>query len=200
MGGFGSGASKGYGLTSDHRSIDVRRLAREGLLTPGHAFAWRWSRDGEEVASIQIRTEAERLILHYRHRRDGGDWQPMEYAVDLEWTSLHFGGRRAWFVCPAVGCGRRVALLYLGGSGIFACRRCYRLAYPVERETETDRAARRADTIRRRLGWEPGILNGNGWKPKGMHWRTYDRLVLEHDRHVQTALNGMMAWLERRRG
>ncbi len=25
--------------------------------------------------------------------------------------------------------------------------------------------------------WEPGILNGHGGKPKGMHWRTYERLT-----------------------
>lgn len=43
---------------------------------------------------------------------------------------------------------------------------------PSERETADDRAARRADRIRKKLGWEPGILNGDGWKPKGMHWNT----------------------------
>ena len=40
---------------------------------------------------------------------------------------------------------------------------------------------RRADTIRRRLGWEAGIANPEGSKPKGMHWRTYERLKAEHD-------------------
>ena len=29
---------------------------------------------------------------------------------------------------------------------------------------------RRADNIRKRLGWEAGILNENGGKPKGMRW------------------------------
>jgi hypothetical protein len=37
-----------------------------------------------------------------------------------------------WFICPAVGCGRCVAILY--GGGIFACRHCYRLAYASSRE------------------------------------------------------------------
>ena len=36
---------------------------------------------------------------------------------------------------------------------------------------------RRADTIRRRLGWCAGIANPPGDKPKGMHWRTYNRLL-----------------------
>jgi hypothetical protein len=38
------------------------------------------------------------------------------------------------------------------------------------------------------------VLNGNdGWKPKGMHWRTFERLTDRHDYHVQTSLMGMAA-------
>jgi hypothetical protein len=67
-----------------------------------------------------------------------------------------------------------VAILF--GGSIYACRHCHKLVYQCQRETDDDRAARRADTIRRRLGWEAGILNGEGDKPKGMHWRTFERL------------------------
>ena len=90
-----------------------------------------------------------------------------------------------------------MALLQRGR--VFACRQCNRLAYRSQREADDDRATRRADTIRRRrrrrLGWEPGILNGNGLKPKGMHWRTFDRLQCEHDAHVNAAWAGMAAKL-----
>ena len=99
----------------------------------------------------------------------------MEYPVPIEWTPCNYGGWRAWFRCPAAGCGRRVALLFLNG-GIFACRQCGKLVYASQREHDTDLAIRRADKIRERLGWEPGILNGEGFKPKGMHWRTFERL------------------------
>jgi hypothetical protein len=129
------------------------------------------------------------VILNYRSR-SGGEWQPVEYPVYLEWTPCNFGGRRAWFVCPARGCGRRVAILY--GGSIFACRHCHRLAYPSQRETWDDRAARRADRIRARLGWERGILNAKGLKPKGMHWRTFERLEAEHDAFVDAAVAGMV--------
>ena len=107
----------------------------------------------------------------------------MDEAVGLDTTACNYGGHRYWYRCPAVGCGRRAVILH-GAGRYFACRLCYRLAYESQREANDDRAARRADKIRARLGWEPGILNGNGWKPKGMHRRTFERLMARHDELV----------------
>ena len=42
------------------------------------------------------------------------------------------------------------------------------------------------------MGWEAGILNGDGGKPKGMHWRTFNRLHTEHNDFVNASLAGMM--------
>lgn len=42
-------------------------------------------------------------------------------------------------------------------------------------------------------GWGPGIPNGSALKPKGMHWRTLERLHGQHDAHVNAALVGMAA-------
>jgi len=192
MGGIGSGRRWCYGAnntTDDYRRLDVRRWQRDGFLKPNHSFSWQWTRHGETVASIQVRTEAERVILTYRHRSGSSDWKDESYPVRLDWTPCNFGGERAWFRCPASGCGRRVAILYSGN--IFACRHCYQLAYSSQRETIDNRATRRADKIRERLGWEPGILNGSGLKPKGMHWRTFERLTAEHDAFVDVSMAGM---------
>jgi hypothetical protein len=192
MGGWGSGrGQRGKDTTSDYRALDVRRLQRDGLLSPGRLFGWNWTLDGETVASIQVRAETDRIVLNYRHKSGGSDWQPMDYPVRLDWTNCTLGGRRAWLLCPARGCGRRVALLYIGGAGIFACRHCYKLAYQCQRETDDDRAMRRADNIRRRLGWEAGIANPEGDKPKGMHWRTFERLKAEHDAFANASWMGM---------
>lgn len=196
MGGFGSGRQGGGRCTDDMRPLDVRKINRAGLLTPGRWFNWQWTCNGEVTGTIGLRVEADRVVLDYRNQNrhhNGGEWEPMNYAVGLEWTACGFGGRRVWWQCPAVGCGRRVAVLY--GGRVFACRHCNRLDYRSQREADDDRATRRADTIRRLLGWEPGILNGNGLKPKGMHWRTFDRLQSEHDAHVGAALAGMAAKL-----
>lgn len=35
------------------------------------------------------------------------------------------------------------------------------------------------------------MLNGNGRKPKGMHWRTFQRLQAEHNAFVAASLAGI---------
>ena len=195
MGGFGSGRQGGKRCTNDMLALDVRSINRAGRLTSGSWFTWQWTCNGEKTASIQIRVETDSVVLDYRNRSNyhGGEWEPMSYRVALDRTPCGFGGKRVWWRCPAVGCGRRVAVLY--GGRVFACRQCNRLAYRSQREADDDRATRRADKLRNRLGWEPGILNGHGWKPKGMHWRTFERLQASHDLHVNMALDGMAAKL-----
>jgi len=187
MGGIGSGRTRSWiATTDDYRSIDVRRWKREGGLAPHQSFDCMWSRQGEVVSSIRVRTEPDRVILTDCYRSGGEDRKDESYPVYLDWTDCNLGGKRPWFLCPVRGCGRRVAILY--GGGIFACRHCYQLAYPSQRETGYNRMARRANRIRDKLGWEPGFLNGNGGKPKGMHWHTFERLTAQHDAFVQTSL------------
>lgn len=198
MGGIGSGRRWHYrakDTTEDYRSIDVRRWKRDGLLSSGQSFNWQWSRHGEVVASIRVRSEPERVTLSYRHRSGGDDWKDESYPVHLEWTDCHIGGQRPWFLCPARGCGRRVALLY--GGSTFACRHCYELAYPSQREIWGNRAARKADRIREQLGWEPGILNGAGVKPRGMHWNTFNRLADEQEKWSEIAISYILQWLDK---
>jgi len=192
MGGIGSGRRNqgGKNATDDYRGLDVRRWQRDGFLTPGRAFSWQWTRNGEVTATIQVRSESDRVILSYRQRSGGGEWKDERYPVRLDWSACTYGGRRAWFLCPAAGCGRRVAILY--GGGIFACRHCYRLAYPSQRETSDDRALRQAQTIRKRLGGTANMMEPFPQKPKGMRWRTYERLADKERRHTQVSLAGIV--------
>lgn len=188
MGGLGSGRRYQHGkdCTDEYRQLDVRHWQREGLLQAGTSFSCSWSRNGKTFADINVSAECDRVVLKYRHRRNGGEWKDENYPVYLDWTTCTYGGQRAWFLCPATGCGRRVAKLY--GGAIFACRHCYRLAYRSQREAAHDRASRRADSIRERLGWMPGILNPTGAKPKGMRWKIYLRLIAEYDAAVNFSL------------
>lgn len=128
--------------------------------------------------------EADRLRLIYNYRADASKaWEALDYPIQLQTTPCRYGGARYWFTCPAVGCGRRVAILYLGDK-YFACRHCYQLAYQSQREAPGDSANRRANKIRDKLDWGPGIANPIGWKPKGMHWKTFNRLMRQY--HVES--------------
>jgi hypothetical protein len=190
MGGFGSGRRGGKSVVTDMWALDVRKVQRAGRLTPGQSFNWQWTRNGEPVANINISSSTDRVILQYRSRDSGGEWQYQSYPVGVTWTPCNYGGQRAWWLCPAVGCGRRVAVLY--GGKVYACRHCQRLAYRSQREQAHDRAMTRADKLRDRLQWDAGILNGNGCKPKGMHWATFVRLAELHDEFVNKSFAGIM--------
>ena len=72
-------------------------------------------------------------------------------------------------------------------------KHCHQLVYRTQREQPHDWADSKADKLRYRLQWEAGILNGNGIKPKGMHWATFDRLEAEHDALVNQTFAEIMA-------
>jgi hypothetical protein len=188
MGNSNSGNHGGKRITSDMQALDVRKVQREGLLKPGYSCGWQWSRNGETIASINLKVDTDRVTLDYRNRPNGGEWQTMNYPVRLVWTPCHYGGQRAWWLCPAVGCGRRVAVLY--GGSVFACRHCQQLAYKSQRETPDSRAYRQANKLRARLGWVPGVIHGPGVKPKGMHWATFLRLHVQCNAATLEALGG----------
>jgi len=100
MGGLGSGrpSGSGRGTVESCRSIDVNRLHREGCLHAGWMGGWQWTRDGEKVASINLRAEADRLQLSYRVRMGGGDWEDVAETVRIVRVACPFGGARlqAW--------------------------------------------------------------------------------------------------------
>ena len=188
MGGRGSGRRSSYGgrpETNDAMPLDIRKIARTGLLIPGRSFGWQWTVNDRPVASIRIRVDRESLVLSYRMKSTG---EVVEQRVQTPTTPCHLGGQRHWFTCPR--CSKRVAVLYAPGR-YFACRQCGALGYATQKEGAGDRAATRADKLRKRLGWEAGILNGPGGKPKGMHWKTYLRIKRHHDALVQLSLQDM---------
>jgi hypothetical protein len=204
MGGVGSGNWYRFHkktTTDECHSVDVRYLHRKGLLTPGHWFTLRWSQAGRETGSIRgavIGNEKpERVIRTYRHRSGpSGEWEEVREPVELAWTACNFGGERPWFVCPGTGCGRRVALLY-GPGGYFLCRHCYDLVYESQRENEMDRALRRAQKIRKRLGGSTNMMEPFPEKPKTMHWNTYARLWWKHHEAEMEQLASMREGLEK---
>ncbi len=194
MGGLGSGNRHRFGkktTTEECRSLDVRKLYREGLLKCGNLFSWGWFRADQEVASISALVYQDKVVLSYRHRsRLGGEGEEVKEPVSLEWTACNFGGERPWFICPGAECGRRVAILY-GPGKYFLCRHCYDLRYESQREDKKDRASRRAKKIRQRLGGSANMMDPFPERPKGMHHDTYMRLFWEHHEAEWEHLAGM---------
>jgi hypothetical protein len=196
--------------------LDIRKLARDGVLRPGALTSWQWSNsDGEPTATIQLRagleySEAARATVgaapwcpgladHVRliYSAHG---QPFDYAVWFERTAQHYGGHRLWWLCPR--CGQRRAVLYgVARDGRFACpgRHCMNLAYITESQDRLQRAWRKLHKLEARLP-----LNRTGTryaKPKGMHWRTFnalcDRIAAAENAKDATWFKGAAAMLAR---
>lgn len=187
MGGIGSGRRHHVGAkwkTEELLAIDIRKWKRQGFIAPGQVFKEQYLQ-ARNAISIEVEVGREKIHLAYYYAARA----PVEQTVALAYSSCQFGGDRPWFICPGANCGRRAALLYVKNG--FACRVCHELAYTSQGESAGDRAARRADSLRRKLGWKPGIFNGLGDKPKGMHWKTYIRLVREHNELSLAACNAM---------
>jgi hypothetical protein len=192
MGGIGSGRAASFGLMVEKchemHSIDLAWLRRKKLLKPGQWSSLRWSRGGHETGSIRIACVQEGMLLSYRQRERGGEWQDVSEIVSLVETTTRFGGRRQWFLC--LSCRRRCRILY--GGAYFRCRRCMNLKYDTQYEPAFARAATRALKIRERLGGKGGIDDPFPEKPKGMRWATYERLRDEEERLQRAWAVGVM--------
>ncbi|HEY6527396.1 MAG TPA: hypothetical protein VIZ65_01790 [Cellvibrionaceae bacterium] len=177
MGALGSGRpkhqSKGKKITDDLISIDVRQWQREQLLVPGKILDFRWNGGHANLEKINVKIKANVATISHLYLREKNVSEHISYAIDIVWTDCHLGGQRPWFLCPAHGCGQRVALLYF--HRVFACRACHKLAYRCQEESEFYRGIRRIDKLRYKLGWRPGYMNEDCNRAKGMHWRTFEK-------------------------
>ena len=148
----------------------------------------------EQIQQVTIRGARRRLGLRY----PGDTCLPVwGRQIDLDWTPCYFGAHRPWFLCPR--CGGRVAALFGWGSEI-GCRQCFGLPYESQREVPRHRAIRRERKLRLRLGGGPSVCDPIPWKPKGMHWRTYERLrgrLVAASHEVTAGLGALISQMQR---
>lgn len=209
MGGIGSGNTyqPKKRTTGECHDVDIRSLHRKGLLKSGHRFSLSWSRGERETGSVggavhgdRERNHPSQVVLSYRHRVHGGEWENTREPVELTWTPCNFGGERPWFVCPGVvngvACGRRVAVLY-GLGRYFLCRHCYDLNYKSQRENSGDRSLRKAQEIRKRLRGSANMTLPFPERPKGMHRKTYARLWYEHEIAYEAYIGALSEHLDK---
>jgi hypothetical protein len=149
-------------------AFDIRQLARKGLLRPGNSFPYSWHSGGDLVGSISVQVDHDRVNLSYQ-RTINGEAQQVKCGLWITACPGGFGPRKM-FLCPC--CGKRCAVVYFGGNA-FACRKCLKLVYLSEGEDAMGRLWRKQQKIESRL------LDGDSHyqRPKGMHWRTFNRLA-----------------------
>jgi hypothetical protein len=181
MGGYGSGKRwNSKSTTESQHGIDIRWLKKQGYLRPGNAGLLSWSSRGKRTGSIGYRMETDRMILNYRYRPHGGEWEHVEQTISFNRTPCNYGGFRTWFLCPR--CWRRIEVLY-GAGKYFLCRHCHDLTYASQQESKEDRLMRKARKIRERLGASNNLMEPILFKPKNMHRKTFERLRKE-EKHV----------------
>jgi hypothetical protein len=195
MGGYNSGGGRGAAKVGYFLDFDLASLKRMGLDRPGKHGTLTWSRGGEETGSIGFAMFSDTCRLNYRNRPYGGEWRSMIENITIDRTQAGFGGARRWFLCPH--CNRRCRVLY--GGARFLCRVCREAVYESQYDATFHACHERARRIKRRLGDSKGDM----WssvpdKPKGMHWKTYNRLCHEAHMEVLTLERAMAGYMIKR--
>jgi hypothetical protein len=178
MGGRGSGGHNFKGKLRDVQCarLDVHELARDGKLTLGKR-GWLFGTIGFEVAGGP---DAQRLVLDFPSRSASGEQlDPVRQIISCYWRRAHYGGRYLMFLCSE--CGRSARVLYARCENhhyriwCFACRKCAGIAYQSTIGHRWDRSARRVEKLRARLEWQAD--GTEPIRPRGMHSRTYQRIL-----------------------
>ena len=134
MGGYGSGRQGRKALVEDCMILDGYKFL-PSITPPPDTFGatcrqsdghWGWYRRGQKIATIDYSLNGTSVFLDYILNKKVA----VHILITTTGTSQPHGGQRFWFRCPANGCGRMVAKLYLPPWGrYFACRHCYDLTY-----------------------------------------------------------------------
>jgi hypothetical protein len=198
MGGSGSGSWYRWNkkmVVEDGFTLDISKLIRGKNIIPSQhisgSLIWRSVRTGEEKASLgyeanMLSPYSAWLRLFYKH-----DGIPEDYKIQLTVTSPYYGGMRWWFICPAKGT-RAAKLCLPPGGNLFASRAAYRLGYQSQQENTMYRNLTQAQNIREQLGGSGCMDEWIPEKPKGMHWKTYEKLRAKCERYEQRC-NAMAA-------
>ena len=182
MGGSGSGRQGGRATVESGPRLNIDTLVRAGAIQPGMYVE----------GNMKLPYHDEELAIEFELSATDprASWLRLRYTICDYWTEKQheiddkiylaasrprFGGQRWWFICPREN--RRVRKLYLPlGAHRFRSRHAYRLAYASQGEAFHDRARRRADKLRRRLGGDP-MDDHYPEKPRLMRRTTYARLL-----------------------
>jgi hypothetical protein len=180
MGGMGSGSYSRWNsktTTDQVKKIDIRFMNKNGLLVTNFTGKFSWSISGNPAGNIGYTNYSDHLILDYRYRENGGEWQPVKQRIDYDRTNCNYGGDRLWFLCPR--CNARIAVLYCKDV-LFLCRHCYEIPYTTQYQGHMDNLIDKKHALGKRIFEH--YEYGEGWgKKKGMHLKTFNRLHARYE-------------------
>lgn len=169
----------------DGLKLNLNTLLRDGFGKTGEwrqrTIQWSYVGTGEVIASGSLEMDLQsddgaRAVLRLGR---------LEQFIRLRREPRRFGGGQWYFVCPSTGQLASV-LWYPPRASKFSSRQTWgrRVAYGSQFQAPHDRALTRAQDIRTRLGGPEyaALIDGlSPPKPKGMRWRTYDRLIAKSE-------------------
>lgn len=186
MGGYNCGGrNQTHGCTASHKRLDsfyfgkcIPLLEQQSREFVEHTMRWN---DG---GNIGVALYLDRLMVGYSVTQESGQREKVRTAIHFDSVPNNYGGsQRYYFLCPH--CGRRCRLLYLHRLH-FKCRQCAGLNYPSQQATKGthETSQRLIKFLREKFGVEESLSPHEAsyyWpaRPKGMHYKTYDRLRIE---------------------
>jgi hypothetical protein len=145
-----------------------------------------WLRLGDKTGEVDLTYEVQ----------INGIWEVLDDTIQLEATCPSYGGRRWWFRCPVTG--RRAAKLYLFPE---QRRFCHRTGidpaptYQSQRVSGAHRVYCRLYNLRQRLPDQGSILETLR-RPRGMHVKTYFRLLQRDAEIWNSPQNTLVKWFK----
>lgn len=172
MGGIGSGRScwRSKNFVEETRFITSKWVKAHLQLLQKQPLQVNWYQGKESIGSVSVSlVNLNQLCVWYKYRRScESDWLAVCEFISIQLSACRYGGVRLWFICPK--CGKRITNIYV--DTVVACRNCLGLRYQCEYEDEMSRLQSKTRKIFDRIG-------NDCVRPKGMHRKTYERLICE---------------------
>ena len=183
----------------DGLKLDLNKLLRDGFGKTGEwrwgAIHWNYVGMGEVVASGALEMDLREDDDARVELRLG----KLEQFIQLVREPRRFGGGQWYFVCPVTG--RPASVLWLPpGASRFSSRQTWgrRVAYGSQFQAAYVRTLSRAQDIRVRLGGRRYVSldTPSPPKPKGMHWRTYERLIDKSEAYEMKCISYLSRFID----
>ena len=185
MGGYGPGGhNRAHDYTSRYRRLDSFDFCKLIPLVKRSGTGWvNTVMDWTDGSSASVALCLNRVTVCYSFDLDG---EREEVRKDIYFAAVdnNYGGaKRLYFCCPF--CGRRSRILYMHRQH-FKCRLCAQLNYTSQQMTKgayaaahrMDRFLRDKFKVTKNLAPAEAVYYQPD-RPKGMHMKTYTRLLLE---------------------